>query len=65
MQWVKRKFKGRRNCARSYYVSTVGLNEAKIRKHIQKQEINETVEDKYGSDPDDWFQDCPDYLPRK
>ena len=36
--------------ARGYYVSTVGLDEAKIRKYIQEQELNESIEDKYDTD---------------
>jgi len=38
---LKRNFKGHSFWARGYYVSTVGLDEAKIRKYIQDQEINE------------------------
>lgn len=52
---LKKNFKGHSFWARGYYVSTVGLDEAKIRKYIQNQEINETVEDKYDSDPSDPF----------
>jgi putative transposase len=48
---LKRNFKGHSFWARGYYVSTVGLDEAKIRKYIQEQEVNETVEDKYDNDP--------------
>ena len=47
---LKRNFKGNSFWARGYYVSTVGLDEAKIRKYIKDQEINETVEDKYDND---------------
>lgn len=47
----KSNFKGHSFWARGYYVSTVGLDEAKIGKYIQDQEVNETVEDKYDSDP--------------
>ena len=52
---LKKNFKGHSFWARGYYVSTVGLDEAKIRKYIQNQDINETVEDKYDSDPSDPF----------
>jgi hypothetical protein len=31
-------------------VSTVGLDEGKIRKYIQDQEVNESIEDAYDSD---------------
>lgn len=53
---LKRNFKGHSFWARGYYVSTVGLDEAKIRKYIQDQEINETVEDKYDNDPSNPFK---------
>lgn len=36
--------------ARGYYVSSVGLDEGKIRKYIQDQEVSESVEDKYDTD---------------
>ena len=36
---LKRNFKGHRFWARGYYVSTVGLDEAKIRKYIKNQDI--------------------------
>jgi len=47
---VKRNFKGHSFWARGYYVSTVGLDEARVRKYIQDQEINESVEEKYDRD---------------
>ena len=47
---LKKNFKGHSFWARGYYVSTVGLDEAKIRKYIKDQEINDSVEDKYDSD---------------
>ena len=53
---LKRNFKGHSFWARGYYVSTVGLDEAKIRKYIQEQEVNETVEDKYDNDPSNPFK---------
>jgi putative transposase len=52
---LKKNFKGHNFWARGYYVSTVGLDEAKIRKYIQNQEINGTVEDKYDSGLSDPF----------
>jgi putative transposase len=52
---LKKNFKGHSFWARGYYVSTVGLDEAKIRKYIQNQAINDSVEDKYDSDPSDPF----------
>jgi putative transposase len=52
---LKKNFKGHSFWARGYYVSTVGLDEAKIRKYIRNQEINDTVEDKYDSDLSDPF----------
>ena len=50
-----KNFKGHSFWARGYYVSTVGVDEAKIRKYIQNQAINDTVEDKYDSDLSDPF----------
>ena len=47
---LKRNFKGHNFWARGYYVSTVGLDEAKIRKYIKDQEENESIEDKYYTD---------------
>ena len=52
---LKRNFKGHSFWARGYYVSTVGLDEAKIRKYIQNQDTNESVEDKYDNDLSDPF----------
>ena len=51
----KRNFKGHSFWARGYYVSTVGLDEGKIRKYIQNQEINESIVDKYDRDVHDPF----------
>ena len=47
---LKKNFRGHSFWARGYYVSTVGLDEAKIRKYIEDQEINESVEDRYDTD---------------
>jgi putative transposase len=47
---VKRNFKGHSFWARGYYISTVGLDEARVRKYIQDQEINDSVSDKYDRD---------------
>lgn len=52
---LKKNFKGHSFWARGYYVSTVGLDEAKIRKYIKDQEINDSVMDKYDSDLSDPF----------
>jgi putative transposase len=52
---LKKNFKGHSFWARGYYVSTVGLDEAKIRNYIKNQEINDTVEDAYDSDLGDPF----------
>ncbi len=50
---LKRNFKGHSFWARGYYVNTVGLDEAKIRKYIRDQETNEAVDDRWNTDPDD------------
>ncbi|WP_291322957.1 transposase [Desulfonatronospira sp.] len=47
---LKKNFKGHSFLARGYYVSTVGLDEAKIRKYIQNQDHREMLEDRYDSD---------------
>jgi putative transposase len=47
---LKKNFRGHHFWARGYYVSTVGLDEAKVRKYIQDQELNESVEDQYDTD---------------
>ena len=52
---LKRNSKGHSFWARGYYVSTVGLNEARIRKYMQNQDTNESVKDKYDNDPSDPF----------
>ena len=43
---LKYKFGNRHFWAEGYYVSTVGLNEATIRKYIQDQEKNDIAVDK-------------------
>lgn len=52
---LKRNFKGHSFWARGYYVSTVGLDEAKIRAYIKNQEMSESIEDKYDDDLSDPF----------
>ena len=47
---LKQKFRVHQFWAKGYYVSTVGLDEAKVRKYIQEQEESESIEDKYDSD---------------
>ena len=47
---LKKNFQGHHFWARGYYVSTVGLDEAKVRKYIQDQDVNESVEDRYDTD---------------
>ena len=52
---LKQNFRGHSFWARGYYVSTVGLDEAKVRKYIKNQEVNGSVEDEYDSDLSDPF----------
>jgi putative transposase len=52
---LKRNFRGHSFWARGYYVNTVGLDEAKVRKYIQDQDINESTEDRYDTDLSDPF----------
>lgn len=47
---LKQDFRGYQFWAKGYYVSKVGLDEAKVRKYIQEQEESESIEDKYDSD---------------
>ena len=49
---LRRNFKGNSFWARGYYVNTVGLDEAKIRRYIKDQLLNESVKNDYDSDPD-------------
>ena len=49
---LRRNFKGNSFWARVYYVNTVGLDEAKIRRYIKNQQSNESVMDAYDSDLD-------------
>ena len=43
---LKYKFENRHLGSEGYYVSTVGLNEATIKKHIQDQEKYDIMQDK-------------------
>jgi len=52
---LKRNFKGHSFWARGYYVNTVGLDEAKVRRYIQDQDINDAAEDSYNNDLSDPF----------
>ena len=52
---LKRNFKGHSFWARGYYVSTVGLDEAKVRNYIKNQDLNESIEDKFDTNPSDPF----------
>ena len=47
---LKQNFRGHQFWEKGYYVSTVGLDEAKVRKYIQEQEESESIEDNYDSD---------------
>jgi len=53
---LRKNFKGHSFWARGYYVSTVGLDEAKVRKYIQDQDRNEAIEDEYDTDLSNPFQ---------
>jgi putative transposase len=52
---LKKNFKGHNFWARGYYVSTVGLDEAKIRNYIKNQEHREMIEDQYDSNQSNPF----------
>ena len=47
---LKKNFKGHHFWARGYYVSTVGLDEGKIKKYIRDQNENESIEDRWDTD---------------
>ena len=49
---LRRNFKGNSFWAHGYYVNSVGLDEAKIRRYIKNQHTNESVMDAYDSDLD-------------
>ena len=49
---LKRNFKGHSFWARGYYVNTVGLDEAKVRKYITDQDTHEAIEDRWDTNPD-------------
>ena len=46
---LKCKFGNRKFWAEGYYVSTVGLNEATIKKYIQQQEKHDIMQDRLSS----------------
>jgi len=52
---LKKNFKGHSFWARGYYVSTVGLDEAKIRRYIKNQQEADAIQDKYDNDSSDPF----------
>ena len=43
---LKYKFRNRHFWSEGYYVSTVGLNEATVRKYIREQELHDQMKDK-------------------
>ena len=47
---LRRNFRGHSFWARGYYVSTVGLDEAKIRKYIKNQQEYDSIKDCYDTD---------------
>jgi putative transposase len=51
---LKRNFRGHSFWARGYYVNTVGLDEAKVRKYIKDQDTNEAAEDRSDSNQDNY-----------
>lgn len=48
--YLRRNFRGHHFWARGYYVSTVGLDEQKIRNYIKNQQEEDTIEDRYDTD---------------
>ena len=47
---LRRNFRGHHFWARGYYVSTVGLDEAKIRNYIKAQQDRDVIEERYDTD---------------
>lgn len=47
---LRQNFRGHKFWARGYYVSTVGMDEGKIRRYIQDQEENDRIEDEQKPD---------------
>ena len=47
---LRKNFRGHAFWARGYYVSTVGLDEAEVRKYIKNQRNNNAIEDRYDTD---------------
>ena len=43
---LKYKYGNRKFLAEGYYVSTVGLNEATVKKYIREQELHDQMKDK-------------------
>ena len=56
---LKKNFRGHKFWARGYYVSTVGLDEGKIRAYIRNQETRESIEDGYDTDLRNPFYGSP------
>ena len=53
---LRRNFRGHHFWARGYYVSTVGLDEAKVRKYIRNQEETDRLSDEGSTPAFDPFQ---------
>ena len=47
---LRRNFRGHHFWARGYYVSTVGLDERKVRQYIKNQKERDSIEDHYDTD---------------
>jgi putative transposase len=46
---LKKNFKGNSFWSRGYYISTVGLDEEKIKNYIKNQELHDKIEEQYES----------------
>lgn len=53
---LKKNFRGHSFWARGYYVNTVGLDEAKVRKYIQEQDESDRITDEYEGNDSDPFK---------
>jgi putative transposase len=47
---LRRNFRGHQFWARGYYVSTVGLDEQRVRQYIKNQQEQDSIGDRYDTD---------------
>ena len=63
---LKYKFGNRHFWSEGYYVSTVGLNEATVKKYIREQELHDQMKDKLSvKNEDPFYRVASIYIPFK